>query len=173
MRPAIIESSYVFRNNVFDFKISIQQYTLVHIYSSLFSRCRPPRLFLQKLERRKKNFFSLKINGNRTLCIHGGVWTMRFRRNTGYQIMNCIVQRKCTTSRIATRFDRVVSSGQHALVVVVRKNVSKQSSRYICHWTFKKPNLIGYNNFVFQFFFKTRNASLWWKSICCFLMSFF
>ena len=36
--------------------------------------------------------------------------------------MNCIVQRKCTTSRIATRFDRVVS-GQHALVVilVVRK----------------------------------------------------
>ena len=51
---------------------------------------------------------------------------------TGYKIMNCIVffQRKWTTSRI-TWFDSMASSGQHtlALVLVGRKNVSKQSSR--------------------------------------------
>ena len=44
-------------------------------------------------------------------------------------------------------------SGQHtlALVLVVRKNVSKQSSWYLCHWTFKKPNLIGWLILFFNF----------------------
>ena len=68
--------------------------------------------------------------------------------------MNCIVffQRKCTTSRI-TRYDSMASSGQHTLAVVlgVRKNVSKQSSWYLCHWTFKKPNLIGWLILFFNF----------------------